>query len=141
MNDFILIILFIIFILFFENIIKLEHISLIHNNYTTIKFVIKNFLLALPFLTIYFKQDDIINTIKNNKNNKQNNSRNVNNSVKKYVASNQKWTCSICKNILDASYEIDHIIPLYKNGTNNIYNLQALCRNCHGKKTILDRIN
>ena len=25
--------------------------------------------------------------------------------------------------------------------TNEIHNLQALCRNCHGKKTILDKLN
>ena len=37
------------------------------------------------------------------------------------------------------SYEIDHIIPLYKGGLNERKNLQTLCRNCHGKKTIGDR--
>ena len=42
--------------------------------------------------------------------------------------------------LLDCTYEIDHIKPLYLNGTNNVDNLQALCRNCHGKKTTEDRI-
>ena len=42
--------------------------------------------------------------------------------------------------ILDASYEIDHIIPLYKGGNNENDNLMALCRNCHGKKTISDAL-
>ena len=59
---------------------------------------------------------------------------------KKTVASNQKWNCNICKNMLDETYEIDHIRPLYKGGTNNIINLQALCPNCHRKKTIMDMI-
>ena len=59
---------------------------------------------------------------------------------KKIVASNQKWNCNICKNMLDETYEIDHITPLYKGGTNNIINLQALCPNCHRKKTIMDMI-
>tara|TARA_B100000131_G_scaffold256870_1_gene251710 strand:+ start:129 stop:497 length:369 start_codon:yes stop_codon:yes gene_type:complete len=59
---------------------------------------------------------------------------------KKIVASNQKWNCNICKNMLDETYEIDHIRPLYKGGTNNIINLQALCPNCHRKKTIMDMI-
>ena len=136
MIDYILILVFILFILFKENILNLTHIKWLHNNYSIIKFILKNFLLALPFLTIYFKQDDIINFVKKNKNEQ----RNVSNTLKKHVASNQQWTCAICKNILDASYEIDHIIPLYKNGSNNIINLQALCRNCHGKKTIIDRI-
>ena len=120
-----------------ENILNFNHLKIIHNNYSTIKFLLKNFILALPFLTIYFKQDDIIKTLKKNKSE----TRNVNNTTKKYIASNQQWNCAICKNILDSSYEIDHIIPLYKNGNNNIHNLQALCRNCHGKKTILDRLN
>ena len=59
---------------------------------------------------------------------------------KKTVASNQKWNCNICKNMLDETYEIDHIRPLYKGGTNNIINLQALWPNCHRKKTIMDMI-
>ena len=46
-----------------------------------------------------------------------------------------------CKQILDASYEVDHITPLYKGGTNDLNNLQALCRNCHGQKTINDKLN
>ena len=54
---------------------------------------------------------------------------------KKTVASNQKWNCNICKNMLDETYEIDHITPLYKGGTNDIINLQALCPNCHRKIT------
>lgn len=63
--------------------------------------------------------------------------RNVTPLIKKIIASNQKWTCLHCKNLLDYTYEIDHIVPLFKGGLNDISNLQALCRNCHGKKTIL----
>lgn len=66
--------------------------------------------------------------------------RNLSESKKKIVASNQHWRCLSCQNLLDATYEIDHIVPLFKNGSNDIENLQALCRNCHGKKTILDKI-
>lgn len=66
--------------------------------------------------------------------------RTLSESKKKIVASNQGWKCFSCQNILDATYEIDHIIPLYKDGTNDLDNLQALCRNCHGKKTLLDKI-
>ena len=71
---------------------------------------------------------------------KNNEKRNVNGYMKKFVASNQKWTCKHCQNILDASYEIDHIIPLYKGGTNDATNLVALCRNCHGVKTTKERM-
>ena len=68
------------------------------------------------------------------------NKRNVSEQMKKYVAANQGWKCLDCKNMLDASYEVDHIIPLYKGGDNECANLQALCRNCHGSKTIHDKI-
>jgi 5-methylcytosine-specific restriction protein A len=66
--------------------------------------------------------------------------RNVPESVKKYVASNQYWKCKSCKNLLDETYEIDHIVALEDNGTNDLENLQALCRNCHGKKTARNNI-
>ena len=66
--------------------------------------------------------------------------RNVSENVKKYIASQQNWKCQLCQNQLDATYEVDHIIPLYQGGTNDYENLQALCRNCHGKKTLSDRI-
>ncbi len=69
---------------------------------------------------------------------KSNIKRNVTEKTKKIVASNQKWKCLYCNSTLDYTYEIDHIIPLCKGGTNNINNLQALCRNCHGKKTYND---
>ena len=71
---------------------------------------------------------------------KINNKRNITNLQKKIVASNQSWLCNICKKTLDYSYEVDHIIALCDNGTNEINNLQALCRNCHGIKT-LNRYN
>jgi hypothetical protein len=58
--------------------------------------------------------------------------------LKKKIASNQKWKCKTCHQLLDYTYEIDHIHPVYKGGTNNINNLQALCRHCHGKKTLDD---
>mgnify|MGYP001414627529 CR=1 FL=1 len=68
--------------------------------------------------------------------------RNVPESVKKYVAGNiQKWKCRSCNCILDSAYEVDHIMPLHMGGSNDINNLRALCRNCHGKKTVKDRIN
>ena len=66
--------------------------------------------------------------------------RNVSNVTKKIVASNQGWHCGHCHTQLDFTYEIDHITPLFRGGTNDTRNLIALCRNCHGKKTIMERI-
>jgi len=66
--------------------------------------------------------------------------RKVSDQLKKIVASQQRWNCKKCKNILDATYEIDHIIALEDGGNNDIQNLQALCRNCHGRKTMEDNI-
>jgi len=60
------------------------------------------------------------------------------NAVKKNVAANQQWKCQICSLLLEATYEIDHVIPKCKGGTNDENNLQALCPNCHRKKTRKD---
>ena len=66
--------------------------------------------------------------------------RKVSDQLKKIIASQQHWNCKKCKNILDATYEVDHILALEDGGNNDIHNLQALCRNCHGKKTMEDNI-
>lgn len=42
--------------------------------------------------------------------------------------------------MLTASYEIDHIVRLDRGGTNEVNNLIALCRECHGNKTILENM-
>jgi len=65
-------------------------------------------------------------------------SRSVSGTKKKYVAASQNWKCNGCKGTLDAWYEIDHKIRLADGGSNHIANLVALCRNCHGKKTMIE---
>ena len=60
------------------------------------------------------------------------------NALKKNVAASQQWKCQACSSILEATYEIDHITPKCKGGTNDENNLQALCPNCHRKKTRKD---
>lgn len=62
--------------------------------------------------------------------------RSVSETKKKYVASSQNWSCGHCKQQLDYSYEVDHIVDLQHGGSNESSNLVALCRNCHGKKTL-----
>jgi hypothetical protein len=61
--------------------------------------------------------------------------RSVSETKKKYVAANQDWKCGNCQNQLDHTFEIDHKVRLEYGGGNDVQNLIALCRNCHGKKT------
>lgn len=66
--------------------------------------------------------------------------RSVSETKKKYVASQQNWKCAYCSNILDATFEVDHKIELRHGGTNHVDNLAATCRNCHGKKTMMNNL-
>ena len=61
--------------------------------------------------------------------------RSVSETKKKYVAASQDWKCGHCQNQLDHTFEIDHRVRLEYGGGNDVQNLIALCRNCHGKKT------
>lgn len=61
--------------------------------------------------------------------------RSVSESKKKFVASRQNWVCGHCNQPLDYTFEVDHIVELQHGGSNHVDNLEALCRNCHGKKT------
>ena len=64
--------------------------------------------------------------------------RSVSGMKKKYVASQQDWKCGECSKQLDYTYEVDHKIRLEHGGGNDVQNLIALCRECHGKKTVLE---
>ena len=61
--------------------------------------------------------------------------------VKKRVAAKQKWRCAICKKLLDETFELDHIKPLFKGGhATDESNLQALCKRDHlFKSAVSDR--
>lgn len=61
--------------------------------------------------------------------------RSVSETKKKYVAASQSWKCGHCDNQLDHTFEIDHKVRLEYGGGNDVQNLIALCRNCHGRKT------
>jgi hypothetical protein len=71
----------------------------------------------------------------NNNNNVRQHKRVVSETKKKYVAYQQNWKCGHCQKQLDHTFEIDHKIRLEYGGDNEVTNLIALCRNCHGKKT------
>ena len=51
------------------------------------------------------------------------------------LAYNQKYLCAKCKVLLDPHFQIDHMVPLSRGGSNNTMNLQALCQDCHISKT------
>ena len=67
--------------------------------------------------------------------------RSVSETKKKYVAASQNWLCGDCKRQLPAWFEVDHVIALHNGGSNEVNNLVALCRDCHGKKTAMDRLD
>ena len=66
--------------------------------------------------------------------------RSVSETKKKYVASSQGWKCSTCGVQLPASFEVDHKIRLEHGGSNEVSNLHAQCRNCHGEKTTMENL-
>ena len=68
------------------------------------------------------------------------NKRSVSETKKKYVAANQNWKCAYCGTTLDASFEVDHKVDLQFGGTNHVSNLAAVCRNCHGKKSMMHKL-
>ena len=43
--------------------------------------------------------------------------------------------CAICDEKLQRKYEVDHIKPLASGGTNDIDNIQLLCKSCHKEKS------
>jgi hypothetical protein len=55
--------------------------------------------------------------------------------VKKQIAARQKWVCSACKSLLDSTYQVDHSVPLWKNGLDVPENATAMCAGCHARKT------
>lgn len=66
--------------------------------------------------------------------------RSVSETKKKVVAYNQDWKCDSCQKKLPASFEVHHKLSLQSGGSNDIDNLVALCRNCHGNETIKELI-
>lgn len=66
--------------------------------------------------------------------------RSVSETKKKFVASSQNWKCGDCGEQLSAWFEVDHKIRLEYGGSNDIDNLVAMCRECHGKKTTIENL-
>jgi hypothetical protein len=71
---------------------------------------------------------------------KKSTKRSVSETKKKFVASQQNWCCKKCQIQLPAWFEVDHVIKLEYGGSNSIENLEALCRDCHGRKTAMENL-
>lgn len=49
---------------------------------------------------------------------------------------NEFFTCEYClKEIIDESYHLEHLLPLCRNGTNELSNLGVSCRSCNSRKS------
>lgn len=57
---------------------------------------------------------------------------------KKIVAARQKWRCNICGELLDETYEVDHVLALHLGGADELWNAQAICTADHAKKTVAE---
>lgn len=71
---------------------------------------------------------------------KQQVKRSVSETKKKFIAYKQNWKCGNCNKILNAWFEVDHKVRLEYGGNNQLDNLIALCRECHGEKTAMENM-
>ncbi len=55
--------------------------------------------------------------------------------VRDIVLERQNVRCNICYTLWNIGFELDHVMPLSCNGSNNEDNLQFLCVKCHKYKT------
>lgn len=56
----------------------------------------------------------------------------IKNSLRASVFERDNFVCCRCSS--NENLSIDHIIPVIKGGTNEVQNLQTLCRSCNSKK-------
>ena len=60
---------------------------------------------------------------------------NIPQSVREYVLQRNKFQCQSCgKKEKETQLNIDHIVSLAKGGSNDISNLQVLCKRCNSQK-------
>lgn len=71
---------------------------------------------------------------------KKSTKRSVSETKKKFVAAQQSWCCKKCQKQLPAWFEVDHVMKLEYGGSNAVDNLEALCRECHGRKTAMENL-
>jgi hypothetical protein len=109
--------------------------------------VVKNYIHVLPIdkqskdmIKPFFDRDPTERSIDKITSSSRTHKRSVSETKKKYIASQQNWKCKKCNQQLTAWFEVDHIKRLDQGGSNDVNNLVALCRNCHGEKTSMENI-
>lgn len=151
---------FMLYILIKRNPLRAKEIMTTSNEYIKYLPIDKNTSnIISPILDFTVKQDYIsgqnsenypilnMNNISRSQNNnmmmesgKKATKRCVSETKKKYVASRQGWKCNGCGKMLNATFEVDHIKRLEYGGDNHVDNLRALCRECHGNKTMMENL-
>ena len=58
--------------------------------------------------------------------------------IRQQIAEKQENACGECRITLSPYFELDHIIGLQFGGTDDESNLMALCRECHGEKSVTE---
>jgi predicted RNase H-like nuclease (RuvC/YqgF family) len=64
--------------------------------------------------------------------------RHIKKEVREEVVKCQENKCNLCNSTLSKYFQIDHITALQYGGTDEFENLQALCCECHCKKSIIE---
>jgi len=108
---------------------------------------VKNFIHVLPMdrnskdmIKPFLEKDQTSRSVDKIHASSRTHKRSVSETKKKYIASQQNWKCKQCNEQLTAWFEVDHVKRLDQGGTNDVQNLVALCRNCHGEKTSMENI-
>jgi hypothetical protein len=108
---------------------------------------LKNYIHVLPIdkqskdmIRPFMEKDNTTRSIEKLNSSSRTHKRSVSETKKKYVAAQQNWKCKQCTQQLTAWFEVDHVKRLDQGGSNDVTNLVALCRNCHGEKTSMENI-
>jgi 5-methylcytosine-specific restriction endonuclease McrA len=66
--------------------------------------------------------------------------RKINKDIRNELIIKQDNKCNDCNNVLSQYYQVDHITALQYGGNDDFDNLQALCCECHAKKSSIENI-